>query len=383
MRNLPRRTAGLPGLVLALVTLLACAAPSSQAQAPASDDQRAARLVQALGLREAETPISQSPGWRKPTRILIVGVPADRLKWLQAAAPGVELVSANSSGDEQAAAAQADALIGSCAAGLISAGPNIRWVQTYNAGVERCLTSSIFSDRGILLTNMQRVAGPAMAEHVMALMLSFARSLPAYHDAQRRSAWDRTPPNASAAFTLEGKTVLVVGLGGIGTEVARRAHAFGMTVLATRATPRPAPDFVSEVGLAADLTRFTPRADFVVNTLPLTPDTQGQFDAKVFATMKRGAHFFNVGRGATVVTADLVAALRDGTLAGAGLDVVDPEPLPSSHPLWTMPNVIITPHSSSDSDVDEESRWLVVRENLRRYVAGERMLSVVDPSRGY
>lgn len=383
MRILPRRTAGLPGLAVALVTLLACATPSSQAQAPASDDQRAAQLVQALGLREAETSISQSPQWRKPSRILILGVSPDRLTWLQAAAPGVALVSAGSTREEQAEVARADAVIGSCAAGLISAGPNIRWVQTYNAGVERCLTSPIFTERGILLTNMQRVAGPAMAEHVMALMLSFARSLPAYHDAQRRSAWDRTPPGAPPAFTLEGKTVLVVGLGGIGTEVARRAHAFGMTVLATRATPRPAPDFVSEVGLAADLTRFTPRADFIVNTLPLTPETQGQFDARVFATMKRGAHFFNVGRGATVVTADLVTALRDGTLAGAGLDVVDPEPLPSSHPLWTMPNVVITPHSSSDSDVDEESRWLVVRENLRRYVAGERMLSVVDPSRGY
>jgi phosphoglycerate dehydrogenase-like enzyme len=154
-------------------------------------------------------------------------------------------------------------------------------------------------------------------------------------------------------------------------------------VLATRATPRPAPAFVSEVGLAGDLTRFTPRADFVVNTLPLTPETKGQFDARVFATMKRGAYFFNVGRGATVVTDALVEALKTGTLAGAGLDVVDPEPLPAGHPLWTMPNVIITPHSSSDSDVDEESRWLVVRENLRRYVAGERMLSVVDPSRGY
>src|SRR5690606_20275361 len=99
--------------------------------------------------------------------------------------------------------------------------------------------------------------------------------------------------------------------------------------------------------------------------------------------MKQGAHFFNVGRGATVVTADLVDALRSGRLAGAGLDVVEPEPLPSDHPLWTMRNVVITPHSSSDSDVDDESRWLVVRENLRRYVAGERMLSVVDPSRGY
>ena len=374
-RRVPLVTAAVCALLVGLD-----AVGVAQAQ---DDNTRAAQLVQALGLREAETPISQSAQWRKPTRILVVGVPPDRLAWLQAVAPGVELVTAGSAQEELTEAARADAVVGSCAGDLIRAGANIRWVQTYNAGVERCLTSPVFVERGILLTNMQRVAGPAMAEHVLAMMLSFARSLPAYHDAQRRSRWDRTPDGAAPAFTLDGKTLLVVGLGGIGTEVARRAHAFGMTVLATRATPRPAPPFVSEVGLAADLTRFAPRADIVVNTLPLTPDTRGQFDARVFATFKRGAYFINVGRGATVVTADLIAALRTGTVAGAGLDVVDPEPLPSDHPLWTMPNVIITPHSSSDSDVDEESRWLVVRENLRRYVAGERMLSVVDPARGY
>ncbi len=346
-------------------------------------DERTAALVKSLGLREAETPLRETPGWQKPQRILVVGVPENRLASLRAAAPGVELVTAASDRDARAAAAGADAIIGSCDADLVRAGARVRWVQTYNAGVERCLGTPVFAERNILLTNMQRVAGPAMAEHVLALMLSFARSLPAYHDAQRRSSWNRTPSDAWSAFTLEDKTLLVVGLGGIGTEVARRAHAFGMTVLATRATPRPAPDFVSEVGLADDLTRFTPRADIVVNTLPLTPDTRGLFDAKVLATMKRGAFFINVGRGGTVVTGDLLAALHEGTIAGAGLDVVDPEPLPSDHPLWTMPNVIITPHSSSDSDVDDESRWMVVRENLRRYVAGDRMLSVVDPSRGY
>lgn len=370
-----------PLVVIVGLVFLLVSPDTGRAQEPEAD--RAAALVKSLGLREADTALRDTAGWQKPQRILLVGVSADRLPSLQAAAPGVELLTASSDREAHAAASRADAIVGSCDEALVRAGTGVRWVQTYNAGVERCLGTPVFSERGILLTNMQRVAGPAMAEHVLALMLSFARSLPAYHDAQRRSTWDRTPPAAWPAFTLDGKTLLVVGLGGIGTEVARRAHAFGMTVLATRATPRPAPDFVSEVGLADDLTTFTPRADVVVNTLPLTPDTRGLFDAKVLATMKRGAYFLNVGRGGTVVTADLVQALRDGSIAGAGLDVVDPEPLPSDHPLWTMHNVIITPHSSSDSDVDEETRWIVVRENLRRYVAGERMLSVVDPARGY
>jgi phosphoglycerate dehydrogenase-like enzyme len=177
--------------------------------------------------------------------------------------------------------------------------------------------------------------------------------------------------------------MLVVGLGGIGTEVARRAHAFGMTVTALRNSDRPGPPFVSRVGRSGQLLEYVRDADFVVNTLPLTDDTRGMFDAKVFDGMKQGAIFINVGRGATVVTAALVQALESGKLAGAGLDVVDPEPLPPGHPLWAMRHVIITPHVAADSDVDIETRWSVVRENLRRYVAGERMLSVVDPARGY
>jgi phosphoglycerate dehydrogenase-like enzyme len=375
-----RPSAARPMFVLSIAVLLAGVSLPAAAQ---PDAAKTARMIAELGLREAAEPLTASPQWRKPSRVVVRNLTPELKGWLQEIAPGVELVNADTTAEAREGAATADAVLGFCEEAVIASSPRVRWVQTYNAGVERCLTSPVFTERGILLTNMQRVAGPAMAEHVLALMLSFARSLPAYHDAQRRSRWDRTPDGASPAFTLDGKTLLVVGLGGIGTEVARRAHAFGMTVLATRATPRPAPSFVSEVGLAADLTRFAPRADIVVNTLPLTPDTRGQFDARVFATFKRGAYFINVGRGATVVTDDLVSALRSGALAGAGLDVVDPEPLPSAHPLWTMPNVIVTPHSSSDSDVDEESRWLVVRENLRRYVAGERMLSVVDPARGY
>jgi phosphoglycerate dehydrogenase-like enzyme len=366
---------------LLLAAVMAADAGVARAQ-PASPDVRAAELVASLGLREDETPVRERAGWKKPSRIVVFGASPERVAWLQEVAPGVELVRASSMRDAAGAADGADAVIGACDARVVQS-TSVRWIQTYNAGMEHCLAAADFTRRDVLLTNMQRVAGPAMAEHVVAMMLAFARSLPAYFDVQRQRRWDRMPPGAPPAFTLEGKTVLVVGLGGIGTEVGRRAAALGMTVLATRATPRPAPDFVSELGLADALTRFTPRADIVVNTLPLTDATRGQFNAAVFATMKRGAYFINVGRGQTVVTDDLVAALRSGQLAGAGLDVVDPEPLPPDHPLWTMPNVIITPHSSSDSDVDEVSRWLVVRENLRRYVAGERMLSVVDPARGY
>ncbi len=184
-------------------------------------------------------------------------------------------------------------------------------------------------------------------------------------------------------WSLDGRTIFVVGLGGIGTEVARRANALGMTVIAIRNTPHEKPLFVSEQGLSGDLRAFAGRADVIVNCLPLTPETRGIFDKAFFNAAKRGALFINVGRGASVVTADLVAALEDGRIGGAGLDVTDPEPLPADHPLWHAPNVLITPHVSALVASSDEPRWLIVRENLRRFAAGARLLSEVDVQRGY
>jgi len=222
-----------------------------------------------------------------------------------------------------------------------------------------------------------------MAEHVIAMMMAFARGLHFYIPERMAGRWTRDLPAPGRMLTLEGKTVLVVGLGGIGTEVARRAHALGMRVVATRASGREGPAFVSYVGLSDELHKLAGEADFIVNTTPLTPATTGMFDAKFFAAARPGAFFLNVGRGKSVVQADLIAALRSGRLAGAGLDVTDPEPLPSDSPLWQMQNVILTPHVSADSDLGNEVRYAIGIENLRRYVAGEKMLSVVDLGKGY
>jgi phosphoglycerate dehydrogenase-like enzyme len=216
------------------------------------------------------------------------------------------------------------------------------------------------------------------------MMLAFSRGLNVYAHEQAKASWNPDAIGEEASlWELSGRTILVVGLGGIGTEVARRAHALGMTVTATRASSREGPDFVSYVGLADELLALAAKADVVVSSLPLTPQTTGLFDTGFFSAMKPTAYFINVGRGRSVVTDDLLAALLDGQIAGAGLDVTEPEPLPSDHPLWQQPNVIITPHMSAGSDLRSERLWIVMRENLRRYVAGERMLSVVDIDRGY
>jgi phosphoglycerate dehydrogenase-like enzyme len=156
-----------------------------------------------------------------------------------------------------------------------------------------------------------------------------------------------------------------------------------MKVVATRASGRHGPEFVSYVGLPEEMLTLAKTADVIVNTAPLTSETTGIFDTKFFGTLKPSAFFINVARGGSVVTADLVKALKEGLIAGAGLDVVDPEPLPPDHPLWRAPNVIISPHVSSGSDLPREQRWVLAREQLRRYVAGEKMLSVVDLKREY
>lgn len=214
--------------------------------------------------------------------------------------------------------------------------------------------------------------------------MALVRGLDIYHANQLKGTWQRNVGlDRSDFMELEGRTVLIVGLGGIGSQTAKRAHGLGMRVIATRGSRREGPDYVDYVGLPDEVYELAGRADVVINTAPLTERTRGMFDAKFFAAMKSTAYFISVGRGASTVTKDLVAALEEGKITGAGLDVTDPEPLPQNHPLWTMPRVIISPHTGGRSDKSRDRLFLLVQENLRRYVAGEPMLSVVDIERGY
>jgi len=373
--NIPSRAAALSVGVLCFLASVA---------APAGDgDAEVARLVAELGLRESATALRDRPGWAPPKKVVLMGADAARAAWMQEAAPGVEIVGAADRAAAVRAAADADVIIGECVPEVIAAGPRIRWLQRMYAGVERCVAIPAFTERGIVLTNMQKVAGSVMAEHVLALMFGLTRGLADYVPAQAKGEWADEAVPESRMWEVKGRTMLVVGLGGIGTEVAKRAHALGMTVIATRNSGTDGPDYVAEVGLADKLLPFAARADVIVSTLPLTAETKGLMNKAFFDAAKRGALFINVGRGGTVVTDDLVAALNDGRLGGAGLDVTDPEPLPADHPLWRAPNVVITPHVAAALDGNEVPRWIIARENLRRYVAGGKLLSEVDVKKGY
>ncbi len=414
MESLSRSDAESSGAVLRArrwrARILACAAAVSAAaplacqdagEAPAAGDVRASSaaqstrdasagcprcdldgLIDELGLVEAPAPVREREGWRAPRKVVVRGEEgfAD---WLQEVAPGVEIVAAAEYEEAVGSLPGADAVLGYCSAEILEAGDELRWIQLYSAGAERCVSLPAVRDREILVTNAQRIYGPEIAEHVLAMMLAFSRGLYRYIPEQLEGRWSRSAVPEDRMWELDGRTILVVGLGGIGTEVARRAHALGMRVLATRRSSRAGPDFVDYVGLADELEELAAAADVVVNATPLTEETTGIFDAAFFARMKPTAYFINIGRGRSVVTDDLVAALQAGELAGAGLDVTDPEPLPAGHPLWKLPNVIITPHVAGSSAEAERRQGLVVRENLRRYVAGEPLLSAVDVERGY
>jgi phosphoglycerate dehydrogenase-like enzyme len=362
-----------------LLGLVFAAAPL-WARGPAPDPAALA-LIAELGLREASVASRDLPGWRQPERVVVTRTTPEVLQILQAAAPGVEVLAA---ADGEALAEQlagAQAVIGLCNAETLAAAPALHWIQTWWVGVEDCVSVPGLRERGIVLTNAQRTSGIPIAEHALAMMLALARGLPAYARLQQSASWQSV--EGRPVRELTGATTLVVGLGGIGTEVARRAHGLGMRVIATRNSSREGPDFVARVGLPDELHALAAEADFIVNTVPLTPQTTAMFDAEFFAAAKAGAYFVNIARGGSVVTEDLLGALRSGRLAGAGLDVTDPEPLPPTHPLWAMDNVIITPHVAADSDSQRQRYVLLVAENLRRYVAGEALLNVVDIERGY
>jgi phosphoglycerate dehydrogenase-like enzyme len=376
-------------ILLSLSVVLAAAAgaaPSAAADSaapPPAEPAAAAQLIESLGLHVAPTPVRERKDWHPPRVILVGSFLQDLhglLPRLAQAAPAVRFVAIDKATPRDIAAA--DATIGVCSAEVLKAAQHLAWIQWPAAGVDRCVQQPLLRERAPLVTNLQRTMGASIAEHVIALMLALSRHFDEFFLQQQQGHWE---PYASAPELEDvgGKTVLIAGLGGIGTEVARRAHALGMRVVATRASGHEGPDFVSYVGLPGELPKLAGDADFVVNCLPLTPETTGIFNKEFFASMRRSAYFVSIGRGASTVTADLTAALTRGTIAGAGLDVVDPEPLPPDNPLWHAPHLIITPHISANTAVAEQTRDAVLIENLRRYVAGEPMLSVVDISRGY
>jgi D-2-hydroxyacid dehydrogenase (NADP+) len=263
----------------------------------------------------------------------------------------------------------------------VVAAERLRWVQTFGAGVEWLLTPSLRGREDLVVTNASGIHAQPIAEHVFGLVLMFARQLHRSVRQQTARSWQSAELQASVT-TLSGATLGIVGLGAIGRKIAQIAGAFGMRVIALKRSAAGTLG-VERVFGPGQLVPFLKEAEYVVNTLPLTAQTRGYFDRQAFAAMRSDAVFINIGRGGTVQTEALVQALASGSIAGAALDVTDPEPLPEDHPLWSMDNVVLTPHYAGAHPGYVQRASAIFLENLARFVAGAELSNVVDKHAGY
>ncbi|MGH2356249.1 MAG: D-2-hydroxyacid dehydrogenase [Chloroflexota bacterium] len=312
-------------------------------------------------------------------RMLLPTMSADRLAQLRAVAPNVELVTYADEADALSKAAEADAFYGRPTPELLRAAPRLRWIQVGSAGVEAYLFPALV-ESDIVFTNAKVIYGSHLADHLMAFILAFNRNLPHLWRCQQQEAWESRAN--LRPMEMAGETLLIVGLGGTGMAVARRAAGFEMRILAVTRSDKPRPEGVSEVGRPHELHRLLPEADHVATCCALTRQTYHLFGEREFALMKPTAVIHNVTRGGVIDHQALVRALRAGEIAGAGLDVTEPEPLPAGHPLWQMPNVLITPHASGHSPRSGRRMFALLQENLRRFAAGEPLANVVDQRAG-
>ncbi|HYB40216.1 MAG TPA: D-2-hydroxyacid dehydrogenase [Candidatus Methylomirabilis sp.] len=296
---------------------------------------------------------------------------------LAVAVPGLSVVVAEDHAEAAAAIAQAEGAFGTMPPDLLGRAARLRWLQAPQAAPPAGYYYPELIAHPAVVTNFREIYNDHIGAHIMAFVLAFARGLHRYFPLQQRGEWSPAPLD-TGVLHLPECSALIVGVGGIGAEAARLAAAFGMRVIGVDARRQDIPPGVAELHGADALDALLPGADFVVLTVPHTPATEGFMNRSRFQRMKRGAFFINIGRGMTTRLDDLVAALRAGEIAGAGLDVFEQEPLPAGHPLWTMPGVLITPHTAGFGPHLDERRFAILLDNCRRFLAGQSLRNPVD-----
>ena len=253
--------------------------------------------------------------------------------------------------------------------------PNIKWMHTMNAGLDNPVFGR-FLDRGVKVTTSSGSTAVPIAQTAIGGLLMLSRPFLAWGESQRRRAWE--PRNGAPPADLGTQTLVVFGLGAIGKEIARLGRALGLHVVGVRRSPLAAGDPVDEMVTPAALLDVLPRADWLALACPLTEETRGVVSAAAIAAMPRGARILNVARGEVVDQEAMIAALREGRLGGAYLDVTTPEPLPPDSPLWDLPNVIISPHNSAVAEGNERRQVDMFLANLRRWGRGEPMINAAN-----
>ncbi|MSS70098.1 MAG: D-2-hydroxyacid dehydrogenase [Candidatus Latescibacteria bacterium] len=303
---------------------------------------------------------------------------------VRAISPDIEIIQVSGHDALLQAATDADAIIGGFGGTpfrqILQAARRVRWIHTSSAGVDTLICPELLSRDIVLTCGKGHAVGTLLAEHAFALVLALTRGIAA---CARMKTWGRNTKTGRSVLELRGRTMGLVGFGGVGLALAPRARAFDMDVVAVRRTP---PDSAPEGVTLWGMDRFPDllaRSDVVVASVPLTEETRGMFNRQAFERMKPTALLVNVGRGEVVDTVALVDALRDNKIAGAGMDVFEQEPLPDDSPLWGMENVIITPHIAGNSPDRGGRNQETVLENLRRFVQGQALIGAVDKSAGY
>src|SRR6059036_3420188 len=298
---------------------------------------------------------------------------------LAAALPELAIVVAETEVDAARAVGETDAAFGTMPDTLLHGARRLRWLQAPQAAPPAGYYTSALIAHPVVVTNFREIYNDHIGAHIMAFVLAFARGLHHYLPRQLARQW-RPEPLDTGVIHLPEAVALIVGVGGIGAEAARLAAAFGMRVIGVDARRREAPPGVAELHEPAALDALLPRADFVILTVPHTPETEGFMNRARFQRMKHSAYFINIGRGMTTRLDDLAAAIKAGEIAGAGLDVFEQEPLPAEHPLWTMPGVLITPHTAGHGPYLDNRRYDVLLDNSRRFLSGQPLRNVVDKS---
>ena len=295
---------------------------------------------------------------------------------IRQAVPGVVVQTYGDPQDALTDIEDADAAYGTVPPELFARAKKLRWICAARAGLGGDWFYDVLVKSPVVVTNMRGSYNEHLSAHAVAFVLAFARRFEHYLPQMQ---WQRGPH----MIDLPSQTVLIVGVGGAGSETSKLCATLGMRVLGADPRVTEPPTGMTELFTPDQLEARLGDVDFVIVTTPETPETLGLFNARLFSRMKRGSYFINISRGGCVVTQDLIAALRSGQLAGAGLDVVDPEPLPSDSPLWGMPNVLITPHVGILGAPYRQKWEAILLENCRRFANHESLLNVVDKEKWY
>jgi len=310
----------------------------------------------------------------------IVKCPDEALAALKSEVPEAEINCIAGSAAGLAELADSDVVYGWLPQDMIRQLKNLKWLHLPSAGANNYTDVSLYVNPSIILTKSSGTFGIPIAEHVIGMMIALSRNFALYHNAQKEGKWNR---DRTEAIDIYNSNILLLGLGDIGTQVCRRLAGFDCNIIGFRRDASVPHELVSEVRPMSRLRESLPEADYVLICLPGTEETSKVMGREEFSVMKKQAIVINIGRGTIIDTDALVDALNEGRIAGAGLDVTDPEPLPPDHPLWSAANVLITPHISSLSPRNDGRRLAIFTDLLKRYVSGREMYNIVDFSSGY